>query len=427
MPPLINLPMLPVWAQQLAGILPLSALIDFIDVPMKLHMFQLTGSDAFWNWTITPMGARLLLARQEPLASCCLDEDGSSAPLHCIDGRYGDVYPSSHPKTLRLCLMHAHETSEAIQNHCPHIDDPSNRLQRLEFAHISRASSGAATAESHPEFLSQHSRSARYRLMAACGWICWLSATIISFMSMLWFAGVFLAVVPLTGCVVYLLHGGSPRTLLSAEPSKYNRMVVCTNSLNGTNWTAFYGQSPTVNSVLNKPLYRTRNASWATTEGLLGVLLQALIATQWVSVLGSCSLQDWNAYVIVLWVVLGIVVSSYIYQPMYGIRDWMAYGADISLVTSHVTFSSRRAVLSALLYLSPDRFEASGTKWIDPILAPSEDRSRWEAALKSYIMTGDADDPAKRSYWWKFVVEGIEIGREVEVFLAKRSNQPPPP
>jgi len=134
-------------------------------------------------------------------------------------------------------------------------------------------------------------------------------------------------------------------------------------------------------------------------DGPLRAILQCLIAAQWVCAVGSCSIQDWNAYIIVLWVAFSIPVSAYVYSPVYGVRDWMIYGVNISLSSTTATFRSRRSMLSALLYLSPDKYEPSGTRWIDPILAPSEDRSQWEAALKAYMMTGDAGDDVKAMYW----------------------------
>jgi hypothetical protein len=49
MDPIITLPALPVWAQQLAGILSLAALIDVIDIKMRLHLYELHGSVPLWN------------------------------------------------------------------------------------------------------------------------------------------------------------------------------------------------------------------------------------------------------------------------------------------------------------------------------------------------------------------------------------------
>jgi hypothetical protein len=44
MPPIVTPPPLNTWEQQLAGIVPLSALIEFIDLATKLHIFELTGT-----------------------------------------------------------------------------------------------------------------------------------------------------------------------------------------------------------------------------------------------------------------------------------------------------------------------------------------------------------------------------------------------
>jgi hypothetical protein len=63
------------WLPQVAGILPLSALLDFIDVPRKLHVFQLVGGVPLWSWPITPSGSRLFHNATQPP---CLDRYGSS-------------------------------------------------------------------------------------------------------------------------------------------------------------------------------------------------------------------------------------------------------------------------------------------------------------------------------------------------------------
>ena len=90
--PIPPLPPLAPWLQQLAGILPLCALIEFIDNATKLHVFQLNRSVPIWNWPVTPAGARLLLSSGGLSAdeACHLDQAGQSPVLHCIDGRYGD-------------------------------------------------------------------------------------------------------------------------------------------------------------------------------------------------------------------------------------------------------------------------------------------------------------------------------------------------
>jgi hypothetical protein len=103
MPPLVTPPPLTIWEQQLAGIVPLSALIEFIDVATKLHIFELTGTVPTWNWPVTPTGARLLLSDEDTTDSCCLDRIAHSMTLHCIDGRLGTYIPAAR-RPRRGCL-----------------------------------------------------------------------------------------------------------------------------------------------------------------------------------------------------------------------------------------------------------------------------------------------------------------------------------
>src|SRR5437667_2293882 len=58
------------WAQELAGILPLSTLIDFVDIPQHFHAFELTGSAPLWSWPITPANSRILLSKSYTEKSC---------------------------------------------------------------------------------------------------------------------------------------------------------------------------------------------------------------------------------------------------------------------------------------------------------------------------------------------------------------------
>lgn len=74
------------WVSELAGILPLSALIDFIDVPGILHVFELTGAIPLWCWAITPSGS-ILLSETNVDRSCFLDQFGKSPSLTCVRGQ----------------------------------------------------------------------------------------------------------------------------------------------------------------------------------------------------------------------------------------------------------------------------------------------------------------------------------------------------
>jgi hypothetical protein len=101
-----------------------------------------------------------------------------------------------------------------------------------------------------------------------------------------------------------------------------------------------------------------------------------------------------------------------------------------------VQFSTRRSLLSALVFLNPDT-QQRNTKWIDPILKQSEDREKWESALLEYIRsgmssystlhsvriadlllcTGKIDEKAAKHYWWKFIEEGIDMGKKLKPLL----------
>ncbi|KAK1718249.1 hypothetical protein BDP67DRAFT_504976 [Colletotrichum lupini] len=85
----IELPNSPPWAQQLVGILPLTALIESIEEAAKLHVFELSGLTPAWCWPISPKGARLLLSTDDTTNACCLDRPGAVHTLHCMDTKFG--------------------------------------------------------------------------------------------------------------------------------------------------------------------------------------------------------------------------------------------------------------------------------------------------------------------------------------------------
>jgi hypothetical protein len=392
---LIVPPSLPIWLQQLAGILPLTALIEFIDLATKLHTFELSGAVSLWNWPITPAGARLLLSSRENIDACCLDHIENCTILHCIDGRYGDNYPSSTPTTTRLCVS-TREVATRVENESPNMKAEGGRKQKLEVVLLTQLQptvlsnlTAQLDSEQEPPFLRRYvrglgDRSVRYRIVAAVGWACWMGATIVSFMAGLYVAGVYLLLMPLTGLLVRVTHGGTPRHLLDERLSDFMRMVVATSSMNGSDWWAFYGGSYTVNSLLNKPLYRVSVTPIPT---VIKILLRVLIGGQWVLAVGSCALQDWNALVISIWLAFCVLVSTYAYPPESSVQDWLRYSCNILVERIQAEFSTRRSMLSAMIYLNPDSSERR-TKWIDPILADAADRREWESAVLRYSADG---------------------------------------
>ena len=386
---------LPVWTAQLAGILPLTALVEFIDVPSKLHSFELTASVPLWNWPVTPAGARLLLSSEDNIDACCLDSVGRSSAFHCMDGRYGDLYPSSAPATARLCAQ-TRERATTVRNDSPNMKAKRGRKQRLNTIVLTRLpglpQSRLATylsSQLSPFFYSKsigriNSHSVAYTVTSAFGWICWTGATVVTFMAGLWIAAAFLALMPLTGLTVSFTHGNTPRRLVDNRPAEFNRLIVATDSVNGSNWWAFYGGSHTLNSLLNKPLYRVNPVpSW---RPLARMLLRLLIAGQWVLGVVSCAFQDWNALVIFIWLMFCVFFSAYVHPSRKCVQDWLKYNCRIGAARIEAEFSTRISMLTALVYLNPDSKEKR-TKWINPILQ-SDDRREWETALFNYISTG---------------------------------------
>ncbi len=130
------------------------------------------------------------------------------------------------------------------------------------------------------------------------GWVLWFAALAISLANSLYTAAAYLIIVSLTGLAVKYARGG-PHQLLDNKPvnKQYNRAVVVTDSLNGSEWQLFHGASILVNALLNKQLDRKRDPAGPHAT----VMLRLLIGGQWGLVLLSCASRDWSAVVGSLW------------------------------------------------------------------------------------------------------------------------------
>lgn len=111
--------MTPKWASQLAGVLPLSALIDFLNTPKVFHILQLRGGIPIWCWPISPSASRLLLANHSRLDACWLDKFENGSKPVCLDGRYGDQYLMANAETLRMAFEGAAVTH--LENEHPNV------------------------------------------------------------------------------------------------------------------------------------------------------------------------------------------------------------------------------------------------------------------------------------------------------------------
>jgi len=403
----LSLPEMPVYIQQLAGILPLTALVEFIDLPTKLHGFHLTGRVQLWNWAITPAGARLLLQTRDNENACCLDSFDRSATLHCIDGRFGDLYPSSTPTTTRLWLGSLSSAVD-IPNPNPRMRQDNIRKQKLEVIVVLKDESHVALQQAFEESRLPFWRALfktdrawwsplRFRLLSLLGWLLWCLAVATSLASGLYIAAAYLLLLPLTGLAVKHSHGGPPRKLLDGRMTEYKRVVVATNSLNGSDWWLFYGGSTIVNSLLNKPLNRAAAGHGGNTNGnhtprsqLVMGLLQLCIVSQWGLAVASCAFQDWNAIIVSAWLAFCACSSAYLYPARDCVRDWLELDCKIRAVKIRAEFSSRRSLLGAMVLLNPDTKTSlsSTTNWMNPILSPCDERTQWETALLKYIDQG---------------------------------------
>jgi hypothetical protein len=141
--------------------------------------------------------------------------------------------------------------------------------------------------------------------------------------AVLYIAAAYLLLMPQIGILVYFTRGGKPRWLLRERVCPYARLVVATGSANGSDWWEFYGGSYTLNSLLNKPLYRNGNTR---ASRLLRVLLQIIILSQWVLVAGS---KYWNALLISFLILFCACVSTYVYSPEESMQDWLWINCNV--------------------------------------------------------------------------------------------------
>lgn len=412
------------WVSQLAGILPLSALIDFLDVPRILHVFELTGRMPLWCWTITPSGSRLLLAERGARDICCLDRfENGHKPL-CLDGRFGDMYPMASGQTLNMCLRGT-KCRDIVNTHPNIAAEADKRPQLLEIVSVKRIKSlpsifedvqscgktqGSAscgtpqqgsTAPTRlcrlgailPAWSASHQPSygGKYVMATIFGWAVWSLLIIFTVLTNCWITLAFLSVVVLAGITVVSIFGCQPRKPGERGSSAYNRLVLAAYHMNDTNWKVFFGESAVVNSLLNWPLLRRkhREPHWA-----LVLALRALIFCQWALAVGAAAKQGWDAYLITFWIMFCIPMQMSVFSSEDCVRNWLESSTKVCLERSRITVSSRRALINAVIALNPDTFpehvemEAQGVErldyaamlWVDAILKPGPGRAQWQEA-----------------------------------------------
>ncbi|KAI0002609.1 hypothetical protein F4779DRAFT_622243 [Xylariaceae sp. FL0662B] len=443
------------WVGELAGILPLSALVDFIDVPPKLHMFQLAGTAPLWSWPVTPAGSRLLLSddRSPEQQNCFLDRHGNSVALLGLDGRYGDRYYVSSPETLRLCVR-AHRKPYIIDNLHDNMKGDDLRIQNLEIIHVSRRQAPNGRQPSSPllrqVFLAFPWMSSwRFVATSAIGWVALLAMIAMSAILQTYLSLAFLVLMPLTGSVVLVLYGINPRRLLVNSASEFNRLILVAEHLNATDWIVFYGESTILNSLLNRPLEPRGPKKRPAHTAVLRMILRIFVVGQWALALGASATKDWNAYFICFWIALCIIVHAYMIPPQREAKEWMKSYAGFQMERYQTRLSSRRALLNTVVALNPDTFallretqkedrtklDDEAVKWIDPILERGLSRTKWEQATLGAMNEAaaqaspeDMEMDAKhresfpseewkreyqKEYWSPFITEGIYMAAKI--------------
>ncbi|KIM95444.1 hypothetical protein OIDMADRAFT_134497 [Oidiodendron maius Zn] len=440
------------WVAQLASILPLSALIEFIEISPKLHILELAGAIPLWSWVITPSGSRLLLAKREKLVrDCCQDRSGIATSLEALDGRYGDRYLAPSSKTLRL-VLNAYPVVEIQNDH----DNMAGqgfelRAQNLDVVHLARRDPNVKSTE--PRLLWCHT-SPFYLASVVFGWILLIAIILMSAIFQTWISFTFLAFVPFTGMAVFCLYGNRPRRLLVENKSEYTRLLVVTEHMNSANWLVIYGESTIVNSLINRPLEPNGPSLSPTMTHILRFLLCVLIIGQWVLACGAAATANWNSFFICIWMFFSILSDAYLITPNRGANNWSKYQANLKVERYGTQLSSRRALINTIIALNPDTFcmnehtgavnmtkvSDDGMRWVDAILRKSNGRKMWEeATLKAMVLAqpqlaaGDLSSPRfrkhldnflgpawntdyadpKACFWRRFVPEGIYIAAKI--------------
>ncbi|KAJ2974249.1 hypothetical protein NQ176_g6156 [Zarea fungicola] len=437
------------WAQELAGILPLSFLIDFIEIPPKLHILQLVGTIPLWSWVITPSGSRVILAPDNGNEDCCQDSFSATRPLEVLDGYYGERYFASNPETFRLVLQKQklHKIENDHENMRPNSD--YQRIQELEVIKFSRLSSPSSGSTSPcPSQYSDACRgwrrtSLRYLITNYIGWFLLACLAITSAVFRLWISLAFFLIVPITGWTVSSLHGNQPR-LPDHNDSSGQRMLVVCEHMNTARWLVLIGESTLINSLLNRPLKQQRPPCSPSTKILLRLFLRICIAGQWGAAIAAAVTKGWSSYLISLWQCSIILFHAFLVTPSDAAKDWATRHARLKIQRFGIQASSRRALLNTIVALNPNTFPATergapnrakffvtGMKWIDPILTGSADRECWEEATRQAMIEASklkemvgvssaeaqpflADFPSQpwrdkfaRHYWMERIPEGI--------------------
>ena len=182
-------------------------------------------------------------------------------------------------------------------------------------------------------------------------------------------------------------------------PPSFQRLVVVAGNFNEDEWTAFIGPNLLLNPLLNKPLQQITSLTYGLLRQLQWLLF-ILVGLQWSLTIIASGCQDWNAFVVFAWIALCALTSSFLYNEHSSTKSWLRSNG-LRLNRVDVELSIQMSMLSLLVALNPDTSvnTSSGQKWIDPILAPSdEDRIKWEKALLECLQKDGWDEKIQACY-----------------------------
>ncbi|KAG8162403.1 hypothetical protein KVR01_008168 [Diaporthe batatas] len=342
------------------------------------------------------------------------------------------------PETIRLLL------SVAIANHHENMKRSDNRLQRLEIVRVDRSTRTSTIKQQ-----------GTYVATSIAGWVILISLLALCIATGLYLSSSFLIVVTLTGIAIHIAHSCEPRKLGKPVGSNFKRLVIAARHMNETEWQVFFGESTVINSLLNWPLRAKRRYNFAP-EAITKNLLRLLFLSQWGLAVGAATLQGWDAFVITFWIMVCIVVNSFVFASdarvghwaeMHALSDGSANAAGIRMERFVAELSSRRALLNTIMALNPDTIiegsapteggqnplvlNEEALRWMDQILKVSADRARWqEASLSAMLEESSAINRTSRSvdgpkpgegwqtgyeaeYWARFIPEGIQMAKKI--------------
>jgi hypothetical protein len=332
---------------------------------------------------------------------------------------------------------------------------PDLRHQHLEIIHVTSRNpeSNLHKSKSRSAFNPQGVHSIWYIATSLVGWVALISGIVATVIFRLYLATSYLALMPVTGLVVFALYGSHPRRLLVPTGSGFNRLVVVAHHMNATDWTIVYGDSTLINSLLNRPLKPIGPEIPSAIDKSLNWVLQLVILGQWALAIGATATTDWNAFFITFWIMFCIFSQAYILTPTSQAGDWLRSYANLEFHRYQTRVSSRRALLNTIVALNPDTFalddskvgdrsklNKEGMRWIDPILKASSSRSQWEEATRKAMNEAAAHEMAdwtsgvyltkepnflslgwnetyqeKTWYWMPSILEGIYMATTIRL------------